>query len=64
MSEHYNDETELMRAKSKDDIMTMMLTNGKERSGRDWQEIVTNAGFSRCEITATVGIRSIMEVFP
>ena len=55
---------ELNDAKLNYDFMTMVLTNGRERSEDDWKTLFLEAGFGSYKITATTGIRSFIEVFP
>ena len=59
-----DDSPESRDAKLNYDFMTMVLTNGRERSEEDWKKLFIEAGFSSYKITATIGIRSFIEVFP
>ncbi|XP_073119538.1 trans-resveratrol di-O-methyltransferase-like [Henckelia pumila] len=46
------------------DIAMMVFVNGKERSEKEWEKLFLDAGFSSYKITPTLGVRSIIEVFP
>ncbi|OAY62597.1 Trans-resveratrol di-O-methyltransferase [Ananas comosus] len=46
------------------DVWMMILTGGRERDEQEWCKIFTEAGFSDYKIAATLGLRSVIEVFP
>ncbi|WCJ30889.1 O-methyltransferase family protein [Euphorbia peplus] len=46
------------------DIWTMVSINGKERNEKEWGKLFSDAGFSDYKITLSLGLRSIIEVYP
>ncbi|MCD7467906.1 hypothetical protein HAX54_005608 [Datura stramonium] len=46
------------------DMLMMVHVSGKERNQQDWAKLFVNAGFSDYHIIPTLGLRSIIEVFP
>jgi trans-resveratrol di-O-methyltransferase len=46
------------------DMMIMTLTKGKERDEDEWCNLFKLAGFNSYTITATIGFRSVIEVYP
>ncbi|KAL8099918.1 hypothetical protein AgCh_032251 [Apium graveolens] len=46
------------------DMLMMVNTSGKERTEKEWEELFKAAGYSDYKITAELGIRSLIEVFP
>jgi isoflavone-7-O-methyltransferase len=46
------------------DILMMTLANGKERDEEEWWNLFKEAGFTSYRIAATLGVRSIIEVYP
>ncbi|KAI3800843.1 hypothetical protein L1987_28940 [Smallanthus sonchifolius] len=46
------------------DILMMVLVTGRERTEVEFEKLFLEAGFSRYKITANLGLRSVMEVFP
>ncbi|KAH0450612.1 hypothetical protein IEQ34_021304 [Dendrobium chrysotoxum] len=46
------------------DLEMMILLTGKERDENEWHELFVAAGFSNYKITSTIGLRSIIEVYP
>lgn len=46
------------------DLEMMILTTGKERDESEWRKLFVAAGFSNYKITPSVGLRSIIEVYP
>ncbi|KAL1561680.1 Xanthohumol 4-O-methyltransferase [Salvia divinorum] len=45
------------------DLLMMAYCPGKERSEKEWAKLFAAAGFKKYEITPTLGVRSIIEVF-
>ncbi|XP_038984957.1 trans-resveratrol di-O-methyltransferase-like [Phoenix dactylifera] len=45
------------------DIEMMILTRGKERSETEWRRLFLAAGFSDYKITASLGLRSVIELY-
>ncbi|CAI0445124.1 unnamed protein product [Linum tenue] len=58
------DEHELAGTKLLYDLLMMLVVNGKERSEKEWERLFLEAGFKHYKITALVGLRSLIEVFP
>jgi O-methyltransferase domain len=46
------------------DMLMMTLTTGRERDEKEWWNLFKQAGFSSYKINATLGVRSIIEVYP
>ncbi|CAL4947403.1 unnamed protein product [Urochloa decumbens] len=46
------------------DVMMMGVVGSPERDEREWRKIFKDAGFSGYKITAVLGIRSVIEVYP
>ncbi|KAK8968113.1 Trans-resveratrol di-O-methyltransferase [Platanthera guangdongensis] len=46
------------------DLEMMILTTGKERDEGEWRKLFVAAGFGDYKITPSIGLRSIIEVFP
>lgn len=46
------------------DMLMMVDLNGKERSEAEWEKLFLTAGFSHYKITHTLGLRSLIEVYP
>ncbi|XP_073313746.1 trans-resveratrol di-O-methyltransferase-like [Primulina huaijiensis] len=46
------------------DIAMMVYLNGKERNEKEWKKLFLDAGFSSYNIIPSLGVRSIIEVYP
>ena len=46
------------------DMSMMALLSGKERSEKEWANLFSVAGFSDYKINPTLGLRSLIEVYP
>ncbi|XP_031504677.1 trans-resveratrol di-O-methyltransferase-like [Nymphaea colorata] len=46
------------------DLHMMVMNNGKERNEEEWKKLFIDAGFSSYKIVTSVGIHSLIEVFP
>ncbi|KAL0922895.1 hypothetical protein M5K25_006929 [Dendrobium thyrsiflorum] len=46
------------------DLEMMIVATGKERDENEWRELFVAAGFSDYKITSSIGLRSIIEVYP
>ncbi|CAN6305315.1 unnamed protein product, partial [Urochloa humidicola] len=46
------------------DLVIMMTITGAERDELEWKKIILEAGFSNYKITAVLGVKSIIEVYP
>ncbi|XP_047952034.1 8-hydroxyquercetin 8-O-methyltransferase-like [Salvia hispanica] len=46
------------------DVVMMANFTGKERTEKEWANLFSAAGFKNYKITPTLGVRSIIEVFP
>ncbi|KAF3773850.1 hypothetical protein EJ110_NYTH54128 [Nymphaea thermarum] len=46
------------------DLLMMVMHNGKERNEEEWKQLFIDAGFSSYKIVTSVGIYSLIEVFP
>ena len=46
------------------DMEMMVLVTGKERNEKEWAKLIFSAGFSNYTITAVLGSRSLIEVYP
>ncbi|PKU68357.1 trans-resveratrol di-O-methyltransferase-like [Dendrobium catenatum] len=46
------------------DLEMMILVTGKERDENEWRELFVAAGFSDYKIISSIGLRSIIEVYP
>ncbi|XP_014493649.1 trans-resveratrol di-O-methyltransferase-like [Vigna radiata var. radiata] len=62
--ENKKEDHELTEAQFFFDMYMMMLFAGKERYEKEWANLILSAGFSNYKITPTVGLVSIIEVYP
>jgi hypothetical protein len=46
------------------DMLMMVLFTGKERNEEEWIKLISSAGFSNYKITAVLGIRFVIEIYP
>ncbi|XP_031474277.1 probable O-methyltransferase 3 [Nymphaea colorata] len=46
------------------DLIMTVFFDGKERNEEDWKKLIIEAGFSSYKIVTTVGVYSLIEVFP
>jgi len=46
------------------DMQMMTVLSGKERNEKEWANLIFSAGFSNYNITPTLGLVSIIEVYP
>ncbi|WCJ30892.1 O-methyltransferase family protein [Euphorbia peplus] len=46
------------------DMLMMMVVTGKERDEKEWAKLFSDAGFSNYKITASLSLRSIIQVYP
>ncbi|KAJ4780825.1 O-methyltransferase [Rhynchospora pubera] len=46
------------------DMLMMTLTKGKEREENEWSNLFKEAGFDSYKITTSLGVRSLIEVYP
>ncbi|KAJ1412216.1 S-adenosyl-L-methionine-dependent methyltransferase [Sesbania bispinosa] len=46
------------------DTMTMVMLNGKERNKKEWDKLISSAGFRDFKITPILGLRSLIEIYP
>ncbi|XP_073125067.1 trans-resveratrol di-O-methyltransferase-like [Henckelia pumila] len=60
----YNEDDTMKEDQLFQDMIMMVYLNGKERSEKEWEKLFLDAGFSGYKITPTLGVRSIIEVFP
>ncbi|XP_060964922.1 probable O-methyltransferase 3 [Cannabis sativa] len=59
------DENEVLEAKLSFDLLVMILfATGKERSQKDWETLIFQAGFTRYKITPLFSLKSLIELFP
>ncbi|KAI4367244.1 hypothetical protein MLD38_023006 [Melastoma candidum] len=49
---------------SLDMVMMAHTKAGRERTRKEWESVITQAGFSRIHITAIAAVQSVIEVFP
>ncbi|CAJ1978866.1 unnamed protein product [Sphenostylis stenocarpa] len=62
--ENKKEDRELTETEIFFDMQMMILVNGKERNEKEWASLVFSAGFSNYKITATLGLLSVIEVYP
>ncbi|XP_061342743.1 probable O-methyltransferase 3 [Gastrolobium bilobum] len=55
---------ESVEAQLKFDMLMMVLLTGKERSEKEWADLIFSAGFSDYKINPVLGLRSLIEVYP
>ncbi|KAM6595204.1 hypothetical protein CsatA_005728 [Cannabis sativa] len=59
------DENQVLEAKLSFDLLVMILfATGKERSQKDWETLIFQAGFTRYKITPLFSLKSLIELFP
>lgn len=46
------------------DMLMMVLVGGRERTKKNWEELFKSSGFGEYKITASIGLRSLIEVYP
>ena len=46
------------------DMTTMVLYPSRERNEKEWAKLFQDADFSHYKITPTLGLRSVIEVYP
>ncbi|ONK69953.1 uncharacterized protein A4U43_C05F28680 [Asparagus officinalis] len=46
------------------DMLMMVMCNGAERGEQEWEKIFIDSGFKDYKITPTLGLRSVIEVYP
>lgn len=46
------------------DILMMVFVAGKERNKKEWEKLISSAGFSECKITPVLGLRYLIEIYP
>ncbi|KAJ1412220.1 S-adenosyl-L-methionine-dependent methyltransferase [Sesbania bispinosa] len=46
------------------DMMTMVMLNGKERNKKEWDKLISSAGFKDFKITPSLGLRYLIEIYP
>ncbi|OIT32668.1 trans-resveratrol di-o-methyltransferase [Nicotiana attenuata] len=55
---------EFVRAQHSMDLLMMVLFAAKERTNKEWQKLFTEAGFTEFKITPSLGLRSLIEIYP
>ncbi|XP_074312893.1 acetylserotonin O-methyltransferase-like [Silene latifolia] len=63
LEEETNDKLESARMML-DMVMMAHTTNGKERTLQEWNYVITEAGFSRINVTRIHAVQSVIEAFP
>lgn len=58
------DEKDVKQVKLLFDIMMMSSFNAKERTEKEWNNLLLSAGFKHHKITPLFGFRSIIEAYP
>ncbi|XP_004490687.1 probable O-methyltransferase 3 [Cicer arietinum] len=46
------------------DMLMMVLATGKERTKKEWVNLISSSGFSDYKITPVLGLRSVIEIYP
>jgi trans-resveratrol di-O-methyltransferase len=46
------------------DALMMVLLTGKERNKKEWEKLFLEAGFSHYKIVSSLGMKSLIEVYP
>lgn len=64
VEDNEKDYNKLTRVKLMLDIVMMTGTKGKERTAKEWEYVIREAGFSRHTITPTRTVQSVIQVFP
>ncbi|KAM1483171.1 hypothetical protein TB2_034603 [Malus domestica] len=64
VEDNEKDYNKLTRVKLMLDIAMMNGTKGKERTAKEWEYVIQEAGFSRHTITPTRTVQSVIQVFP
>ncbi|XP_061338744.1 isoflavone 4'-O-methyltransferase [Gastrolobium bilobum] len=59
-----SDGRELTELKLDYDLVMLTMFNGKEREKKEWDKLISEAGFSNYKITPICGFKSLIEVFP
>lgn len=62
--ENEKGDREIVEAQLFYDMEMMALVTGKERSEKEWANLIFNAGFSYYKITSVLGSKSLIEVYP
>lgn len=58
------DEAEVTEAKLLYDMLMMVAVRGSERTEKEWEKLLLDAGFSHFKITPVYGIKSLIEAYP
>jgi trans-resveratrol di-O-methyltransferase len=58
------DEDDITKMKVFADTYMMVLVTGKERDKKEWEKLFFSAGFTHCNIVASHGIKSVIELYP
>ncbi|XP_059440047.1 trans-resveratrol di-O-methyltransferase-like [Corylus avellana] len=58
------DEDDITKTKLFFDTLMMVVTNGKERDKNEWEKLFFDAGFTRYNIVASYGMKSVIELHP
>jgi len=62
--ENKKEERELTETQFFFDMQMMMLFAAKERNEKEWANLIFSAGFTNYKITPSLGLVSIIEVYP
>jgi trans-resveratrol di-O-methyltransferase len=46
------------------DMLMMVLLTGKERTKKEWVNLISSAGFNDYKISPVLGLRSVIEIYP
>ncbi|CDP20594.1 unnamed protein product [Coffea canephora] len=64
MGSQIQDETSFETEFSLDMQMLVMLGPAKERTGKEWSKLFSDAGFSSYKVYPVLGMRCLIEVYP
>jgi trans-resveratrol di-O-methyltransferase len=58
------DEDDMTKTKLFADTYMMVLLTRKERDKKEWEKLFFNAGFTRYNVVASYGMKSVIELYP
>ncbi|WCJ30887.1 O-methyltransferase family protein [Euphorbia peplus] len=62
--ENHKEDSQVTESENFLDMLMMVPLNGKERNEKEWAKLFYDAGFDNYKITPSLGLRSIIELYP
>lgn len=64
MEDNCSNNEQLVQSQHLMDLLVRITYDSKERSNKEWEKLFLDAGFSGYKIITSLGLRSLMEVYP